>query len=355
MKTGLLIVLVICFVPGGLCSSQPGILNNVLRPSVIDVQGNLLFVMDIEKMHVFSIDPLQHLKTFGKKGEGPGEYPVSSSASNTIRAYENFLLHEALNKVLFFDHAGNFLRECRKPALIKKIRSLQDKFVGVRIYQPQDRSTAFAAVCIYNQKMEMEKEIARQEFFQQGNGAALTFDLAWDRLLFDVTEDRIFVERSRKGPFIEVFDKTGAKLTSFSIPHKKTPIQSNDREILLNYLIQDSRMQQIMQQNRITWKELSKNFRFTYPDEYPAVCDMSVDSGKIYIKTWNRDRQGKSEYLIMDLQGNLIKRCFIPALIPFKTRSIGSGKVETIHKGTIYYLTENEDGDWVLNSRKIDI
>jgi len=125
--------------------------------------------------------------------------------------------------------------------------------------------------------------------------------------------------------------------------------------MLLNYFIRDSRMQQIMRQNRITWKELSKNFKFTYPDYYPAVCDMFIDDAKIYIKTWCRDRQGKSEYLIMDLKGNMIQRCFIPSLIPFKIRKIGSGKRQTIHRGVIYYLTENDEGDWLLNVRKIQM
>jgi len=355
MKMGLAIALIVGLIPGALCSGQSGILENVMRPSVIDVQDKLLFVMDIEKMHVFSMDTLKLLKTFGKKGEGPGEYPVSSSASNSIRAYGDFLLHEALNKVLYFDHAGNFLMECRKPALIKKIHPLQDKFVGLRIYQPQDRSTAYATICIYDQKLQNEQEIARQEFFQQGAGGALTFDLSWDRLVFDVAEDRIFVERSREGPFMEVFDMKGTQVNRFPIPWKKIPVRIHDRKMLLDYFIQDSRMQQIMKQNRITWKELSKNFKFTYPDYYPAVCDMFIDSGKIYIKTWCRDRQGKSEFLIMDLKGHLIKRCFIPPLIPFKTRSIGSGKLETIHRGMIYYLTENDDGNWVLNSRKIEM
>ena len=44
-----------------------------------------------------------------------------------------------------------------------------------------------------------------------------------------------------------------------------------------------------------------------------------------------------------------------PPLIPFKIRSIGTGKLEAIHNGMIYYLTENEDGDWVLNTRKIEV
>jgi len=353
IKIGLAIVLIICLIPGALCSSQSGILENVLRPSVIDVEDNLLFVMDIEKMHIFSIEPLKPLKTFGKKGEGPGEYIVYPGTSNKISAYSGFLLHEALNKIIFFDHAGNFLREKIKPALVKNIHCLKDKLVGRRIYQPQDGSTACSAIFIYDRKLKNEKEIARQEFYQQGAGAALTFHFPMDTLVFDVSEDHIFVDRSTQGPFIEVYDMNGTKVNRFPVPGKKIPVREKDKEMLLNYLIQDSLMQQIMRQNRIDWKELSKNFKFTYSDHYPAVCDMSIDDEKLYIKTWRRDRQGKSEYLIMDLKGNLIKQCFIPPLIPFKIRSIGTGKLETIHKGMIYYLTENEDGDWVLNTHKI--
>ncbi len=353
VKIGLSIVFLIFFIQGILCSSHSGILEGVLRPSVIDVEGNLLFVMDIEKMHIFSLDTLKHLKTFGKKGEGPGEYPVFSGTSNKIRAYSGSLMHEALNKIIFFDHEGKLLRETKKPALIKNIHSLEDKFVGRRIYQPQDRSTAFSVVCIYDRDMKMEKEIARQEFFQQGTGGNLTYDLSYDTLIFDVAGEHIFVERSRKGPFIEVFDKKGTKLYSFPIPRKKISLRKNDRKMLLNYFIQDSRIQQIMRQNRIGWKELSKNFKFSYPDYYPSVCDMFIDDAKIYIKTWLRDQNGESEYLIMDLKGNLIKRCFIPPLIPFKIRSIGSGKLETIQKGQIYYLTENDEGNWFFNMWKI--
>lgn len=355
MKPWVCFILVICLIPGFLLPSESGVLEGVLRPSVIDVRNQRLFIMDMEKMHVFSLHPLEHKKTFGRKGEGPGEYPVLSGTSNRIRAYPDFLLHEALNKILLFDHEGRFLREQKKPPLIKNIHPVGDKFVGRRIYQLQDGTTACSAIQIYDRNLKIEKEIARQEFFQQGAGAELTFDMGYDMLIFDVAGEHIFVETSRKGPFIEVFDKSGSKLYRITIPWKKIPIAARDRKELLNYLIQDSRMQQIMKINRITWETLSRDFRFQYPEYYPAIRDMFIDSGRIFVKTWHRDQQGRDQHFILDLKGNMIKEIFLSPVIPFTVRSIGSGKLETIHRDKMYYLTENEEGEWSLRIKEIMI
>ena len=69
MKPWIFFILVICLIPGFLSPSESGVLEGVLRPSVIDVRNQRLFIMDMEKMHVFSLHPLKHKKTFGRKGD----------------------------------------------------------------------------------------------------------------------------------------------------------------------------------------------------------------------------------------------------------------------------------------------
>jgi len=349
MRNGSLIFFVLFLIATPLAAENLGVLDGVLRPSTISIAGDRLFIMDVEQMHIFSLENREHLATFGKKGEGPGEYQVAFGLPNRMEAYPDFLLMESINKILFYDHQGRFVKEQKKLPLLGMIRPLNGKFVARRIYQPQDGSKSYTTVRIYDENLEMEKELARQDFMQQGAGLNLTFDLSNDFLIFGVAEGKIFIEKSTEGPIIEVYDANGEILDRIRFPARKIPVTAAEKKKMLQNFRNDPRIRQVTKANNTTWEAISQNFRFRYPDEYPPVNHMYLDGGRIYIRT-NYREEGRFEYLILDLQGRLLRRTFVDPTIPPQLMSQLMGiQRETIYRGKIYYLTENKDGDWELN------
>jgi hypothetical protein len=66
-------------------------------------------------------------------------------------------------------------------------------------------------------------------------------------------------------------------------------------------------------------------------------------------------KENKSEYVVMDLKGNIIKRVYLPRVenVPYMSKIIGS-KLHTIYNDKLYYLQENEEEEkWELHVEEI--
>jgi hypothetical protein len=102
-----------------------------------------------------------------------------------------------------------------------------------------------------------------------------------------------------------------------------------------------------------TWKELSKNFKFLFPEHFPPIRTMDIDNNHIYVKTFKKTGT-KEEYIIMDLKGKMLKKTFVPQTVKPWVMSLMMGiRLETIYNGKIYYIQENEEEEWELFVQEI--
>ena len=330
-----------------------GILEGVMKPSIIDIQGERLFVMDAEKIRVYSLKDLTLLKSFGKKGEGPGEYKIIVNLPLRLQAHKDFLLVESVDKLLWFTPDGEYLREKRKFPLVGLITPIGKKFVARRIVQPQDGSLSTTAVKIYNQELEEVKELYRQNFIQQGAFPNLHLDMGKDFLLYQVADNKIFIEESQKGFLIEVFDFQGKKLYEINKPYEKIPITGSHKKQIIKDIEMDPQIQRQLTQFGFEWKDFSKNFHFNFPAHFPPINTMDIDNNKIYITTF-KTKGNQDEYIIMDLKGKVFKKTFVPRTAKQWVMAVMMGvRLETIHNDKIYYIQENEDEDWELLVQEI--
>ena len=90
---------------------------------------------------------------------------------------------------------------------------------------------------------------------------------------------------------------------------------------------------------------VKKKVRF--PEFFPAIKDLVVDSGHVYVTTYQR-KQGKSEFFIFDLEGKLVKKTFLP-LKPLGNYFGVFFFPYCIKNNYLYQLIENEDTEqWEL-------
>ncbi|MCK5220612.1 MAG: hypothetical protein KAR14_03455, partial [Candidatus Aminicenantes bacterium] len=106
------------------------------------------------------------------------------------------------------------------------------------------------------------------------------------------------------------------------------------------------------------WENFKKIVKFTNGDFLPVIQDMVIDNGLIYAKT-NTLKDNKAEFIVLDLNGKIIKRIFLPAPIEMDVVSkIFSRPVRfyKIYNGKYYYLKENIDEEmWELYKVDIDL
>jgi hypothetical protein len=186
-----------------------GVLDGVLKPSTIDIQKDRLFVMDTEQVRVYSMKDLSLIKSFGKKGEGPGEYKIHPDIPLSLKAFNDFLIVESIDKLSYFSLDGKYLKEKRKSPLLGKISQIGKNYIGRRIIHPQDGSHSTSAIKIYDHNFNEIRELYKQKFLRQGAYPNFRWILGKECLLYQVADNKIFVEKSDKDFLIDVYDFKG--------------------------------------------------------------------------------------------------------------------------------------------------
>lgn len=82
-------------------------------PGRIAVDDNAVFIIDGHEITILSRDDFRVLHTFGRQGEGPGEFNVHPNDPPGFSISADVIVISAEHKVLEFDKSGNLIRETR--------------------------------------------------------------------------------------------------------------------------------------------------------------------------------------------------------------------------------------------------
>lgn len=314
--------------------------NEVLKPEMLKVSGNEIYVVEGSTIFMYSLENLKLIRKFGKKGEGPGELKSVPKFSNTVLIYPEFVLAESIDKVIYFSKKGEVLKEMRKYPETLRIMPVGKNFVGKKI-GPGENGKRCSTLNLFNPKMEKIKEFYRQEFFQQG----MQIQLIPESLNFWVYEDKIFIEKSSHGFLIEVFDAGGKELYKIKKEYKGFKVTDEHKEKIIEALKAEPHI-------KIQgWENIKKMITFKFADSFPPIRDIFINSRKIYVRTFDR-KDNKDKYLVMDLKGGILKSAYLPRMeYGYLTQLVGLGpKYYWVDNDKFYYLKDNEaDETWELH------
>ena len=333
-------------------SELAGSLPEVMKPGNITVYEDELFVVEGAEISIYSLKDLKLKKKFGKKGEGPGELMVTRGFFNKVSVFPDYIFVLGFNKVMFFSRKGEYIKEIKKSMYIFLAEPIGENFV-VRSYKQGDDKLLYNAIAICNQKFEEIKELYRQKDLQQGAPPNAQLDIVPDLIYYDVYDDKIFIDRSPDGFIIDVFDSQGKKLSQVEKDYEKIKVTNDHEQEIINRFKEDPNVKSSIQR-RGGWAELKKILNINFPDFFPAVQELEITGKKIYIRTFKL-KENKSEYVVMDLKGNIIKRVYLPQVenVPYMSRIIGA-KLHTIYNDKFYWLIESEDEEkWELHVEEI--
>ena len=321
------------------------ILSGVLKPEMIRVYDNEFFVVQGAEVLIYSLKDLGLKTKIGRQGEGPGELKVTTNWYNNVTVFADYIFIDGMDKIVFFSREGKLIREQKKTIGISRMVPVGKSYAAVNLTH-FEKKIQYQCLYLYGEDLKQLKELARQESPVQS--ASMKTEMIPDVLNFSVWQDKVFVEKSREGFVIDVYNIYGKKLYQVKKEYKRTPVTEAHKKAAIEKFKNDPFIKQI------GYEEFKKVSKPVWPDVFPAIRNITVSENKIYLRTHN-EQEGKEEWFILDLKGNLLKKEFLPAVesAPLMAHLLGV-KYFTIHNNIFYYIKENEDREeWELHTEKI--
>ncbi|MFC2158828.1 hypothetical protein ACFLT9_13425 [Acidobacteriota bacterium] len=316
-------------------SENLGILKGIFDPGNIEVSGRHAYIIEGATVHVFSLPDLRLVRTFGREGDGPGELKVTSWLANCLYLRPESIVVDSIDKYIIFSKEGEVLKEERRSQNYPQSIPAGEVFI-VR-ERKEEEEKQYSSINILNPESQSSIELYKQEFsagFHQINALP-------DSIHYTVYNDRIYIEESPQGFVFEVFDLEGNRLNRIDKKYTPARVNRRDREEA------EERIKIDPFTNNFPggWEAMKKQTKFLFPNRFPSIRDFVVADDKIYVQTFHR-QDGLEEYVILDLEGNLIKRARLPESYKpgFTEEMMGSGiKYYSFSNDSYYYLKISEE------------
>ena len=153
-------------------------LPGIMQPDIFKTDSDIMVVAQKASISIYSLKDFKMLKTFGKEGEGPGEFrllPVGSGLE--IDIFPEAIVVNSIGKISFFDRTGQFIKE-KKINTLGRMLPLGKKFVGSTMKTNQTGKGFMREFILYDQKGDKIKTICSHDLpLLQGAGSVTLLDL----------------------------------------------------------------------------------------------------------------------------------------------------------------------------------
>ena len=323
MKT---LIILICFsLALSLFGERLTTFPQLTKTELIKVGENLICINQGAAVFLYDLNNFKLIKKFGRKGEGPGEFP----SDLIINILKEKIIIESKGKILFYSLKGDLIKENR---FLPTYGGL--KLLGDRYFASSGRITNMVyhnVVKILDADFNEVKTFYQDEAGYHQEKQVTNYASTWDS---DVSENKFFIVGSSDFK-IDVFNKNGDSLYTISPQYKRVKFP---QEFI------DAWFERIKRRLGMNAYDYMKK-KVRWPAFFPAIRELIVDNGHVYVITYRR-KQGKSEFFIYDLAGKLVKKTWLPlqvydgvALFPY-----------SIKNNYLYQLIDNEDTEeWELH------
>ncbi len=311
----------------------------LLKPADIKIDGDRVYVSDRAAIKIFRLPRMQLEKEMGREGEGPGEFktiPTIFRGSAAIHLREKDIVVSSIGRATFFTRGGEYIKEIINPYILTEFVPFGDRYVGAGF--DKNARNEYLIVNFYDQNLKRGKELLRQESF--GSGASIDLVSIGIFPSIQVGSGKVFVNDS-KG-IIHLFDSEGNQIKTIDISHlesKYSPVKvtKERRNRYIDFAKAHHAFKRLYEQD--------KN-RIRFPEVFPLMKDLCLSEDRLYIFTF-REKDNLKECYITDLEGNLIKKVWLPV----KDMNPRDLYPYTIHGEKIHQLRENLETEvWELKT-----
>ena len=293
-----------------------------------------IFILDGKECLIKAFDAkARFLRSFGKKGQGPGE--LNGPIGLMVTPTNELLVEDALNRRLsFFALDGKFLRQQS---------TAQGMGMGLAgfLMDPQGRVAARSMsfeggkigfeIKTYDKDLKPGKTLAKVEIANLGQMKIDPLSRMPGLIFAPDARGHLFIG-SMKGYLIRVFDFDGRLLRTIERDYDPVPVNKEDHDKFLKIL---GRMPAT---SGVNLKDM-----IVLPDAFPAYANFIVNrDGRLLVQTYEKGK-GASEhfYDVFDAEGRYLSR--MPSVAEFLVW----------RDDKLYGLEENEDGFKILKCFRV--
>jgi len=326
-----------------------GVLPTGMSPDSVDFTETELYVLSRGTISVFSLPAIVFKHSFGGSGSGPGKLSPNHSFDQAIRVIGGRVLAEDNDKLIIFSAAGQFVEEKRKPHNTAWFVPIGDRFVAKHMVVSGSPPVQYIRLVIYDSQLREIKELYRQKWFQQQNPNGFSTVLLGDLLHFAVVRERICVDESPKGFFVELFDLDGNRVSAIGKPYAGVPVTERDRERELALVRKEKRVAAMIARAG-SWDQLQRIWTISFPEITPALRELQASGDNLLVRTFER-KENTEKYLMLDLKGGVQQELFFPVLSDAETEARVAGTAFFKLIGNrFYYLRQNaESNAWKVH------
>lgn len=309
------------------------------QPGSINIGNGCIYIQEKTTIFIYNLKDYKLVNKFGKEGEGPGELKINPfGAPMIVFPINNKVYVSSLAKLTIFSKTGEYLNEHRLNSTDTYF-PFGEKYICFSTTPKEENSQEIvAAFFLADENLEKVKVIYKSDF-EVNQDSKIEFPIT----PFDpsIDGDKLYVIDGIQGFAIDAFNQNGEKIYQIKRDYNRLKIPSSYKDKTRQWFLKHP-----------DWKHLYEIFksRISFKEYYPPIHSMIVNNGKIYVMT-NKIEKDQRECIVMDLQGNELKRSYLP--IP-EQYGLDFNVYFTIRDNLLYKLEENIDEEtWELYRIKI--
>jgi hypothetical protein len=288
-----------------------------IRSIAVDDAGNI-YVLDSKEKHVLVLDGSgAHLRTFGRAGQGPGEFRSPLTLGLTNR--DEIVIEDIRSHLAYFSTLGEHIRDLptTKTAVMRVQLDSRGNILGLVIMRDKD-----------NPRYELQKFDPAMNFLHALDSAPTPsagnegFNPFGGSIYYAFDKDDRVVCGIPDRYEIKIFDTAGKLVKKIVRDYDPVPITEEEKKEVE--------------------EEMPPEMKLAIPRFHNAFRWISTDDeGRIYVTTWERTPDGDGYYYdLFDAESRYL------AKIPLEFRP------SVIKKNKFYAVTEDEDGFHIVKRYK---
>jgi len=312
----------------GKSAADENALFSIIGGVLVDVDEDII-VIDEREVVIKVFDKTgKHVRTFGKRGQGPGE--LQSASRIVLKGGKDIaILDTANNRFSYYSKTGQCLKEMglRKYSSVRRIKPDSKGYIYADS-TTVDEGKLIDKIMKFDPEFHMIDTVAEAERISK----VYEFNPIPEWFMYDVMDDDRFIwGRNTKYEFT-ILDPDGKPLRKILKDYSPVKISDAARKKIIKETFGDS--------------GIPDSLRVVFPDNFPAfyyfICD---DIGRIYARTYQENDRGDLQWDVFDEGGIYILSFFLPA----------NEWLYCIKKDKAYtFINENETGIPVVVRYRMD-
>ena len=333
LKILLTALLLTCFHAESLNGTRT-IISGLGRPVGLNADKEQLYIIENCRIHIYALKDLKHIKSFGKQGQGPGEFHTLPHVPVTLDCSTDDLIVGSIRKISYLTKHGEPKSEVKGINLAYKLvyldtRNGKDRFLGWSRLS-RDKFN-YNTIVVFDHQLNKIKQIyeAKDPFQGPGNG----YDILTKVFDFVSHGGKIIIP-GKDSLSLDVLDMELNTQFSLVPEAEPVPVSESFRKSLLRYLKTSPETKNAY--------PMIKPVRF--PEYFPVISSFFADSGILYLMTWEKTETGHIFYLYRP-DGGLIGKRSIPVRYETETQPYPMA----VKNGKFFQLVEHtESEEWEL-------